>query len=222
MSLDTSPVPYRDEEEEDEEEETDDAANDNNDDNDDDGGVTTMMTREGESGNTTDKKKKKRARGGEGTKERHRRRRRRPTPSRPRLGQLIEASPLDGAKASGVTCVKFSPSAEFCLLGYGVRENSGAGNNNPNNPSGGGGGGGGNNNTNNNNNSAIDNDDRYHPVTALYRVRGGMRHVSTMLSGDDDVNIARFHPDSGYGFVYGTKQGRVRVLSSRPWNYYHC
>jgi hypothetical protein len=110
---------------------------------------------------------------------------------RPRLGQLLEACPLDGAKASAVTCVKFSPSTDFCLIGFGVRE--------PVAESGG----------------------QFHPVTALYRVRGGMTHVSTMLSGDDDVNIARFHPDPGYGFVYGTKQGRVRVLAPRPWNYYY-
>ena len=109
----------------------------------------------------------------------------------PRLGQLIEAAPLDGSKAAAVTCVKFSPSADFCLLGYGVRE-------------------------------PVTEGGQHHPVTALYRVRGGMTHVSTMLSGDDDVNIARFHPDSGNGFVYGTKQGRVRVLSPRPWNYYNC
>lgn len=113
---------------------------------------------------------------------------------RPRLGQLLEACPLDGAKASAVTCVKFSPSSDFCLLGYGVREPV----------------------------SENGEDSRFHAVTALYRVRGGMTHVSTMLSADDDVNIARFHPDSGYGFVYGTKQGRVRVLSPRPWNYYNC
>jgi activator-of-BECN1-regulated-autophagy protein 1 len=64
----------------------------------------------------------------------------------------------------------------------------------------------------------------YHPVTAMYKVNKGgtMRHISTMLSGDDDVNIARFHPDSGYGFVYGTKQGRIRILGPRPWNYYNC
>lgn len=109
---------------------------------------------------------------------------------RPRLGQLLEACPLDSNKASAVTCVKFSPSADFCLIGYGVREPVVAG--------------GGN----------------FHPVTAVYRVRGGMDHVSTMLSGDDDVNIARFHPDSGHSFIYGTKQGRVRVLSPRPWNFY--
>jgi activator-of-BECN1-regulated-autophagy protein 1 len=112
---------------------------------------------------------------------------------RPRLGQLLEACPLDGAKASAVTCVKFSPSTNFCLIGYGVREPL-----------------------------VEHNGNQYHPVTALYRVKGGMAHVSTMLSGDDDVNIARFHPNSGYGFVYGTKQGRVRVLSPRPWNYYNC
>ena len=124
---------------------------------------------------------------------------------RPRLGQLLSACPLDGAKASAVTCVKFSPCTEFCLIGYGVREphveaTSESGETNaPSHPP-------------------------YHPVTAMYRVNKGgtMRHVSTMLSGDDDVNIARFHPDSGYGFVYGTKQGRIRILGPRPWNYYNC
>jgi activator-of-BECN1-regulated-autophagy protein 1 len=109
---------------------------------------------------------------------------------RPRLGQLLEACPLDPNKASAITCVKFSPSTDFCLIGYGVRE------------------------------PAVEGGGNFHPVTAVYRIRGGMTHVSTMLSGDDDVNIARFHPDSGHSFVYGTKQGRVRVLSPRPWNFY--
>jgi hypothetical protein len=40
----------------------------------------------------------------------------------PQLGQLLEAAPLVGSTAAAVTCVKFSPSADFCLLGYGVRE----------------------------------------------------------------------------------------------------
>eukprot|EP00586_Coscinodiscus_wailesii_P013466 CAMPEP_0172511490 /NCGR_PEP_ID=MMETSP1066-20121228/236873_1 /TAXON_ID=671091 /ORGANISM="Coscinodiscus wailesii, Strain CCMP2513" /LENGTH=674 /DNA_ID=CAMNT_0013290889 /DNA_START=168 /DNA_END=2189 /DNA_ORIENTATION=+ len=113
--------------------------------------------------------------------------------SRPdRLGELLEASPLDGAKASGVTCVKFSPSSEFLLLGYGVRESTPP---------------------NNNRDTQIP----CHPVTALYRIRGGMTHVATMMSQNDDVNIARFHPHSGHGFVYGTKQGKVRILSPKPW-----
>ena len=110
---------------------------------------------------------------------------------RPRLGQLLEAHPLDANKAGAVTCVKFSPSTDFCLIGYGVRE------------------------------PVIEGGNNFHPVTAVFRVRGGMTHVSTTLSGDDDVNIARFHPDSGHSFVYGTKQGRVRVLSPRPWSFYY-
>lgn len=133
------------------------------------------------------------------------------------LGSVVRACRLGGPKASGVTCVKFSPSAEYCLLGYGVRETTTAGGDASGNA-------------------------RYHPVAALYGfdrgnsgggddVRGWQRNgalsgfqlvkVTTMLSADDDVNIARFHPESGYGFVYGTKQGRVRVLSPRPWNYYY-
>eukprot|EP00526_Cylindrotheca_closterium_P007767 CAMPEP_0113634660 /NCGR_PEP_ID=MMETSP0017_2-20120614/18055_1 /TAXON_ID=2856 /ORGANISM="Cylindrotheca closterium" /LENGTH=671 /DNA_ID=CAMNT_0000545383 /DNA_START=210 /DNA_END=2222 /DNA_ORIENTATION=+ /assembly_acc=CAM_ASM_000147 len=111
------------------------------------------------------------------------------TKLRPRLGQLLQACPLDGAKASAVTCVKFSPSTNFCLIGYGVREPIMEGN--PTLP--------------------------LHPVTALYATTPKMTHVSTMLSPDDDVNIARFHPHSGVGFCYGTKQGRLRVLGPRPW-----
>jgi hypothetical protein len=117
----------------------------------------------------------------------------------PRLGQLLEACPLDTNKAAAVTCVKFSPSTDFCLIGYGVREPIL---------------------DNTQNTNTVGTTHNVHPVTAIYRIRGGMRHISTMLSGDDDVNIAKFHPDSGHSFVYGTKQGRVRVLSKRPWNFY--
>jgi hypothetical protein len=124
----------------------------------------------------------------------------------PRLGQLLEACPLDANKASAVTCVKFSPSTDFCLIGYGVREPIVDNTQSTNG-------------TTNNANSGS-NARNFHPVTAIYRIRGGMSHISTMLSGDDDVNIARFHPDSGHSFVYGTKQGRVRVLSKRPWTFY--
>jgi activating molecule in BECN1-regulated autophagy protein 1 len=28
---------------------------------------------------------------------------------------------------------------------------------------------------------------------------------------DDEVNIAQFHPHPGYGFVYGTKSGHIRL-----------
>ena len=111
----------------------------------------------------------------------------------PNLGKLLNAAPLTGTKSSGVTCVKLSPSAEYCLLGYGVRENL----------------------------PSVGDEEARHPVTSLYNVKKGMKHVCTLTCADDDVNIARFHQESGHGFVYGTKQGRVRVLAKRPWNYYH-
>lgn len=111
----------------------------------------------------------------------------------PNVGKLLMAAPLDGAKSSGVTCVKLSPSAEYCLLGYGVRENI---------P------------------SVHDGEETRHPVTSLYNVKKGMKHICTLTCADDDVNIARFHPESGHGFVYGTKQGRVRIMAKRPWNLY--
>ncbi len=112
----------------------------------------------------------------------------------PNLGKLLQAAPLDGAKSAGVTCVKLSPSAEYCLLGYGVRESI---------------------------QSVYEHQELRHPVTSLYNVKKGMQHVCTLTCANDDVNIARFHPESGQGYVYGTKQGRVRVLAKRPWNYYH-
>lgn len=121
-----------------------------------------------------------------------------------RLGCLLEAAPLDGTKANGVTCVKFSPSGEFLLLGYGVREHASTR---------------GDDDDGNRTEEEDDDAEPCHPVTALYRIQGGMTHVSSMMSRDDDVNIARFHPHSGHGFVYGTKQGRVRILSPKPWNH---
>jgi hypothetical protein len=100
-------------------------------------------------------------------------------------GRILHAAPLECATAIGVTCVKFSPQGDYCLLGYGVRESQAR-------------------------------DGEPHRVTALYQI-DGMVNVATLTSTRDDVNIARFHPCSGQGFVYGTKQVRVRVLSCQPW-----
>ncbi|KAJ8603708.1 hypothetical protein CTAYLR_000191 [Chrysophaeum taylorii] len=45
-------------------------------------------------------------------------------------------------------------------------------------------------------------------VSVIYRV-GDMARINTRKEVGDDVNIARFHPVSGAGIVYGTKQGRI-------------
>ena len=52
---------------------------------------------------------------------------------RPRLGQLVSACPLDGAKASAVTCVNFSPCTYRVLFDRIRHERTARGNNNNNN-----------------------------------------------------------------------------------------
>jgi activator-of-BECN1-regulated-autophagy protein 1 len=108
-----------------------------------------------------------------------------------KFGQLLQASPLSETKAPGVTCVKFSPSTEFCLIGFGVRDKE--------------------------NITDAEDDNDAHPVLSIYRCKGKMTQVATAYSCDDDVNIALFHPSSGNFIAYGTKQGRLKVLGTVPW-----
>uniref|UniRef100_A0A2P2JN07 Uncharacterized protein LOC105644455 isoform X3 n=1 Tax=Rhizophora mucronata TaxID=61149 RepID=A0A2P2JN07_RHIMU len=39
-----------------------------------------------------------------------------------------------------------------------------------------------------------------------------MELVRVLPSADDEVNVACFHPFAGGGLVYGTKEGKLRVL----------
>ena len=65
-----------------------------------------------------------------------------------------------------------------------------------------------------------------HVVAEVYET-GRMERVRSLWSGgreggreeeggeEEDVNIARFNPGVGHGFVYGTKQGRVCVFGPK-------
>ncbi|ETV95401.1 hypothetical protein H310_11278 [Aphanomyces invadans] len=101
------------------------------------------------------------------------------------LGTVVQTALLAETAAGGVTSVKFSPSGAYVLLGYGVRDRIQRINQFP-----------------------------LHRVTRMYRWED-MSLVSHVESDADDVNIALFHPLAGGGFLYGTKQGRVRLC--RPW-----
>ncbi|GLU07840.1 hypothetical protein SLE2022_247800 [Rubroshorea leprosula] len=48
-------------------------------------------------------------------------------------------------------------------------------------------------------------------VLEVYRV-SDMELVRVLPSAEDEVNVACFHPSAGGGLVYGTKEGRLRVL----------
>lgn len=105
------------------------------------------------------------------------------------LGRVIQTCHLAETAAGGVTSVKISPTSAFVLLGYGVRDRL-----------------------------QRETEFPVHRVTRIYRW-DDMKLLSHVESELDDVNIALFSPISGGGFIYGTKQGKLRVCSTYRGNY---
>ncbi|KAL4159975.1 hypothetical protein PRNP1_000547 [Phytophthora ramorum] len=95
-----------------------------------------------------------------------------------------ETCHLAETAAGGVTSVKISPTSAYVLLGYGVRDR-------------------------------IQRETEFpvHRVTRIYRWED-MALLSHVESAMDDVNIALFSPICGGGFLYGTKQGKLRVCNT--------
>ena len=102
-------------------------------------------------------------------------------------GTVIVSKDIDVVRAREITSVKFSPSCEYILLGYQKRTEG----------------------IDLLRNDAITNE---RAVGRIYRTRD-MNLVRTITRVDDDVNIALFHPRQGNGIVYGTKQGRVCIVT---------
>lgn len=123
------------------------------------------------------------------------------------LGKIIQTCHLAETLAGGVTSVKISPVSAYALLGYGVRDrmqrcglllrlfSS----------------------------SSLffcarENMVSTHRVTRIYRW-DDMKLLSHVESDTDDVNIALFNPIPGGGFIYGTKQGKLRVCKAYRGDY---
>ncbi|XP_057483599.1 uncharacterized protein LOC130770251 isoform X1 [Actinidia eriantha] len=88
-----------------------------------------------------------------------------------------------------LTSIQFSPTSEHILLAYGRRHSSLL-------------------------KSIVINGETSLPiytVLEVYRV-SDMELVSVLPSAEDEVNVACFHPLAGSGLVYGTKEGKLRVL----------
>lgn len=105
------------------------------------------------------------------------------------LGRVIQTCHLAETAAGGVTSVKISPTSAFVLLGYGVRDRL-----------------------------QRETEFPVHRVTRIYRW-DDMKLLSHVESELDDVNIALFSPICGGGFIYGTKQGKLRVCSTYRGHY---
>ncbi|KAK7336937.1 hypothetical protein VNO77_17491 [Canavalia gladiata] len=88
-----------------------------------------------------------------------------------------------------LTSIQFSPTSEHILLAYGRRHGSLL------------------------KSIVIDGETTLpiYTVLEVYRV-SDMELVRVLPSAEDEVNVACFHPFAGGGLVYGTKEGKLRVL----------
>ncbi|KAL4558615.1 hypothetical protein LXL04_036816 [Taraxacum kok-saghyz] len=105
----------------------------------------------------------------------------------PTFGSVLISRPIRAAHC--LTSIQFSPTSDHILLAYGRRHTSLL--------------------------KSIDiNGDTslsIYTVLEVYRV-SDMEIVSVLPSAEDEVNVASFHPFSGGGIVYGTKEGKLRIL----------
>ncbi|KAL3828318.1 hypothetical protein ACJIZ3_017120 [Penstemon smallii] len=88
-----------------------------------------------------------------------------------------------------LTSIQFSPTSEHLLLAYGRRHSSLL------------------------KSVVIDGDTTVpiYTILEIYRV-SDMELVRVLPSAEDEVNVACFHPSVGGGLVYGTKEGKLRIL----------
>ncbi|KAI3678765.1 hypothetical protein L6452_38068 [Arctium lappa] len=105
------------------------------------------------------------------------------------FGSVLISRPIRAAHC--LTSIQFSPTSEHILLAYGRRHSSLL--------------------------KSIDINGEsslsIYTVLEVYRV-SDMELVSVLPSAEDEVNVACFHPFSGGGIVYGTKEGKLRNNST--------
>ncbi|KAF0932433.1 hypothetical protein E2562_010345 [Oryza meyeriana var. granulata] len=103
------------------------------------------------------------------------------------FGQVLTSKAIRAAHC--LTSIQFSPTSEHILLAYGRRHNSML-------------------------RSIVMDGETGIPVYTIlevYRV-SDMELVRVLPSAEDEVNVACFHPSPGGGLVYGTKEGKLRIL----------
>ncbi|XP_062223496.1 uncharacterized protein LOC133922266 isoform X2 [Phragmites australis] len=104
------------------------------------------------------------------------------------FGDILTSRAIRAAHC--LTSIQFSPTSEHILLAYGRRHGSLL------------------------RSFVMDEDNNGIPVYTIlevYRV-SDMELVRVLPSAEDEVNVACFHPSPGGGLVYGTKEGKLRIL----------
>ncbi|XP_073012065.1 uncharacterized protein [Typha latifolia] len=103
------------------------------------------------------------------------------------FGKVLASRAIRAAHC--LTSIQFSPTSEHILLAYGRRHNSLL------------------------RSIVIDGETAIpiYTILEVYRV-SDMELVRVLPSAEDEVNVACFHPLAGGGLVYGTKEGKLRIL----------
>ncbi|CAN4107116.1 unnamed protein product [Withania somnifera] len=103
------------------------------------------------------------------------------------FGSVLAAREIRAAHC--LTSIQFSPTSEHLLLAYGRRHSSLL------------------------KSVVIDGDTTIpiYTILEVYRI-SDMELVRVLPSAEDEVNVACFHPFVGGGLVYGTKEGKLRIL----------
>jgi activator-of-BECN1-regulated-autophagy protein 1 len=104
------------------------------------------------------------------------------------FGEILTSRAIRAAHC--LTSIQFSPTSEHILLAYGRRHSSLL------------------------RSIVMDGETTGIPVYTIlevYRV-SDMELVRVLPSAEDEVNVACFHPSPGGGLVYGTKEGKLRIL----------
>ncbi|XP_060212816.1 uncharacterized protein LOC132640307 isoform X2 [Lycium barbarum] len=103
------------------------------------------------------------------------------------FGSVLAARAIRAAHC--LTSIQFSPTSEHLLLAYGRRHSSLL------------------------KSVVIDGETTIpiYTILEVYRV-SDMDLVRVLPSAEDEVNVACFHPSVGGGLVYGTKEGKLRIL----------
>ncbi|XP_024317056.1 uncharacterized protein LOC100829808 isoform X1 [Brachypodium distachyon] len=104
------------------------------------------------------------------------------------FGEILTSRAIRAAHC--LTSIQFSPTSEHILLAYGRRHSSLL------------------------RSIIMDGETTGIPVYTIlevYRV-SDMELIRVLPSAEDEVNVACFHPSPGGGLVYGTKEGKLRIL----------
>ncbi|PSR98346.1 Activating molecule in BECN1-regulated autophagy protein [Actinidia chinensis var. chinensis] len=113
------------------------------------------------------------------------------------FGFVLASRPIRAAHC--LTSIQFSPTSEHLLLAYGRRHSSLL------------------------KSVVIDGETTIpiYTILEIYRV-SDMELVTVLPSAEDEVNVACFHPSVGSGLVYGTKEGKLRILQHEGSHSVNC